>query len=95
MKFNETLFDDVSRVVSGAANALSSVREQVHTRRPFGGPFTMNAAPGAVTREEFEAVSAMAAKARASNEALLARIEALEAKLGKQSDIVTPGGDDI
>ena len=81
MKFNETLFEDMSRLASGAANALSSVREQVHMRRPLGGPFTMNAAPGSVTREEFEAVSAMAAKARATQDALLARIEALEAQI--------------
>jgi BMFP domain-containing protein YqiC len=35
-----------------------------------------------VKREEFEAVKAMAAKAREENEALSARIAALEAKLG-------------
>ena len=35
-----------------------------------------------VTREEFEAVKEMAAKARSENEALAARIAALEAKLG-------------
>lgn len=35
------------------------------------------------TREEFEAVREMAQKAREENEALKARIEALEAKLGK------------
>jgi BMFP domain-containing protein YqiC len=33
-----------------------------------------------VPREEFEAVKAMAAKARAENEALAARIAALESK---------------
>jgi BMFP domain-containing protein YqiC len=35
-----------------------------------------------VTREEFEAVRAMAAKAREENDALLARLAALEARLG-------------
>jgi BMFP domain-containing protein YqiC len=35
-----------------------------------------------VSREEFDAVKAMAAKAREENEALTARIAALEAKLG-------------
>ena len=35
-----------------------------------------------VPREEFEAVKAMAAKARAENEALAARIAALESKSG-------------
>ena len=36
-----------------------------------------------VTREEFDAVKAMAAKAREENEALAARVAALEAKLKK------------
>ena len=35
-----------------------------------------------VTREEFDAVRAMASKARDENDALLKRIEALEAKKG-------------
>ena len=35
-----------------------------------------------VKREEFETVKAMAARAREENDALLARIAALEAKLG-------------
>ena len=35
-----------------------------------------------VSREEFDAVKAMAAKAREENEALKARIDALEARLG-------------
>ncbi|MNF10971.1 Membrane fusogenic activity [compost metagenome] len=36
-----------------------------------------------VKREEFEAVKEMAIKARDENDALLARIEALEARLAK------------
>jgi BMFP domain-containing protein YqiC len=35
-----------------------------------------------VSREEFDAVKAMAAKAREENDALRARVVALEAKLG-------------
>jgi BMFP domain-containing protein YqiC len=35
-----------------------------------------------VSREEFEAAKEMAAKARAENDALAARVTALEAKLG-------------
>ena len=38
-----------------------------------------------VTREEFEAVRDMAVKAREENDALLARLEALEAKLPQAS----------
>ena len=40
----------------------------------------MGVAQGAVTREEFDAVRAIAQKAREENDALKARIEALEAK---------------
>ncbi len=39
-----------------------------------------------VPREDFEAVKAMAAKARSENEALAARIAALEAKLAAPAE---------
>jgi BMFP domain-containing protein YqiC len=38
-----------------------------------------------VSREEFDAVKTMAAKARSDNEALLARLEALEKALGTKA----------
>ena len=38
-----------------------------------------------VQREEFEAVREMAVKARAENKALAARIDALEARIGRNS----------
>jgi BMFP domain-containing protein YqiC len=38
-----------------------------------------------VSRDEFEAVKAMAAKAREENEELKARVAALEAKLGGET----------
>ena len=41
-----------------------------------------------VTREEFEVVKAMAAKARTEQEATAARLAALEAKLGQSSQKV-------
>ncbi len=81
MKLNDTLFEDVSRLANGAATALSSVREQIQSRRPF----MVNTPASGVTREEFEAVAAMAAKARATQDVLLARIEALEAQIKKDS----------
>jgi BMFP domain-containing protein YqiC len=36
-----------------------------------------------VSRDEFDAIKAMAEKARTENDALKARLDALEAKLGK------------
>ncbi len=72
MKINERLFEDFSRVASGAASTLSSLRDHIESRRPLSG---------AVSREEFEAVATMAAKARAAQEALEKRVAALEGKL--------------
>ena len=43
-----------------------------------------------VTREEFEAAREMAANARAENERLAARIEALEAALGARAGETAP-----
>ena len=48
-----------------------------------------------VTREEFDAVKAMAAKAREQNEKLEARIAALEAKLAQASPAAPTSGEPI
>jgi len=75
------LFDDLSRLITDAAGLAEGARREVETvvkaqlERLLAGM-------DVVTREEFEAVKDMAAKARSENEALAARIAALEAKLG-------------
>lgn len=80
MQSDRRLFDDLARVASGAAGALSGVREELETRlreqveRVLG---RMNL----VRREEFDAVQAMAAKARLAQEDLERRLIALEARL--------------
>ncbi len=80
MRFDNRLFDDVSRVATGAFSALSGVREEVESkmREQFE---RMLARMDLVTRWEFDAVAAMAAKARTEQEALAARVAALEAAL--------------
>jgi BMFP domain-containing protein YqiC len=81
MQSENRLFDDLARVATGALGALTGVRDEVETRlreqfeRVLG---RMNL----VRREEFDAVQDMAAKARAAQEALEARVAALEARLG-------------
>ena len=81
MQSENRLFDDLARVATGALGALTGVRDEVEARvreqfeRVLG---RMNL----VRREEFDAVQAMAAKARAAQEALEARVAALEARLG-------------
>lgn len=75
------LFDDLTRVASGALGALSGVRDEVETRMREQFERIL-ARMNLVRREEFDAVQAMAAKARAEQEALAARVAELEARLG-------------
>jgi BMFP domain-containing protein YqiC len=86
MQTQNRLLDDLARVAAGAVGGLTGVRHEVETRlreqfeRILG---RMNL----VRREEFEVVQAMAAKARAEQEALTVRLAALEARieeLGKE-----------
>jgi BMFP domain-containing protein YqiC len=80
MQSRSKVFDDVSQLMTNAMGVAQGAREEAQT--------AMNsmidrwlADRDFVTREEFDAVRAMAQKAREENEALKARIEALEAKL--------------
>ena len=79
MNAGNKIMDDMSKLMSNAMGvaqgakteaetALKSMMDRWLADREF------------VTREEFEAVQAMAQKARAENAALLKRIEALEGK---------------
>ena len=75
------LFDDLARVATGALGAITGMREEVETRlreqvERILGRMSL------VRREEFDAVQAMAAKARAAQEALEQRVAMLEARLG-------------
>ncbi|HEV2188449.1 MAG TPA: accessory factor UbiK family protein [Stellaceae bacterium] len=83
MQSQNRFFDDMARVAGGAASALSGVREEIEARLR-GQLERILAGMDLVSREEFEAVKAMAAKARAEQEDLLLRIAALEAG-GKRS----------
>jgi BMFP domain-containing protein YqiC len=80
MQSQNRFFDDLARVAAGAAGALTGVKDELQSRlrdqleRALAGM-------DLVTREEFEAVKAMAAKARAEQEALAKRLSALEARL--------------
>ena len=80
MQSQNRFFDDLARVASGAVGALSGVRGEVEARLRDQLERLL-AGMDLVTREEFEAVKAMAAKAREENESLRSRLEALEARL--------------
>jgi BMFP domain-containing protein YqiC len=75
------LFDGLSRLITDATGLAEGARREVETvvKAQFE---RLLAGMDVVTREEFEAAKEMAAKARSENEALAARVAALEAKLG-------------
>lgn len=80
MQSQNRFFDDIARVASGAVGALSGVRGEVEARLRDQLEKLL-AGMDLVNREEFEAVKAMAAKARDEQESLRSRVEALEARL--------------
>ena len=78
------IFDELAKLMTNAAGAAQGVRREVDTLVQSQMERVLNNME-LVKREEFEAVKAMAQKAREENEALSARIQALEAKLGLAS----------
>jgi|SRR5271156_1058844 len=81
MQTENRLFDDFAKMAGGALNVLTGFKtelEQIVRQQMEGWLSNLNL----VTREEFETVRQMAAKARDEQEALLARIAQLETKLG-------------
>lgn len=77
-------FDDLSRLMTSAAGVAQGARAEAETAMKSLLDRWL-ADSDLVTREEFDAVREMAAKARAENDALSARLAALEAKLAAQS----------
>jgi len=74
--------DGMARIFTDAAGAANTLKTEVETfvRQRME---KMVADMDFVPREEFEAVKAMAAKAREQNETLEARIAALEARVNE------------
>lgn len=79
MQSENRIFDDLSKLINGAAGTIAGMGRELEgnarerAREWIGGL-------DFVSREEFEAVKAMAAAARAQAEALEARLAALEGK---------------
>lgn len=85
MQTQNPFLDDLAKMAQGLVGGLSGLKHEIDTRvreqfERILGRMDL------VTREEFEVVKAMAAKARAEQETMAARLAALEAKLG-----ATPG----
>ena len=77
-------FDEIARLMNDAAGAASGVRREFDTIFRSQADRILHDLD-VVRREEFEAVKEMARLAREENEALKARVAALEAKLGAGS----------
>ena len=80
MQGQNRFFDDVARVASGAVGAITGVRGEVEARLRDQLERVL-AGMDLVSREEFEAVKAMAAKARDEQELLRRQLEAIETRL--------------
>jgi BMFP domain-containing protein YqiC len=80
MQTENPLLDDLARVATGALGALTGLRGEVEGRLRDQLERVL-ARMDLVTREEFDAVRAMAAKARLEQEALTQRLDAFEARL--------------
>jgi len=91
MQSENRVFDDIVKVLNGAAGTLAGVGREAgsgareRAREWLGGL-------DFVSREEFDAVKAMAAAARDENDVLKARLDALEAKVSAQSTVNAPLG---
>jgi BMFP domain-containing protein YqiC len=74
------LLDEFARLMTDAAGAAQGMKREVETLMKSQGEKILKDMD-VVRREEFEAVKAMAEKARAENERLEARLAALEGRL--------------
>ncbi|MEO1108825.1 MAG: accessory factor UbiK family protein [Pseudomonadota bacterium] len=82
MQTRNKILDDVSQLMTNAMGVAQGAREEAENAMKSMLDRWL-ADRDFVTREEFDAVRAMAQKAREENTALEARIAALEAKLDK------------
>ena len=84
MQTRNQRLDDLAQLMMNSMGVARSARDEFETVMK-GMLDRWLAGRDLVTREEFDAVRAMAEKARAENEALRARVEALETRKRKKS----------
>ena len=77
------VFDELGKLITDAAGAADGVRKEIEGIVRSQAEGVLNGLD-VVQREEFEAIKAMAQKAREENERLNERIAALEAALAKR-----------
>jgi len=88
MQTRNRLFDDVTKIAGGAVGTLAGAKREIEAlvRQQLEW---MLSSLDLVTRDEFDAVKEMAAKARSEQEDLAERLAALEAKTAPKKP-VTP-----
>ena len=82
MQTKNPILDDIAKLASGAAGTLHGMKGEVETALKARID-RMASEMDLVSKEEFDVVREMAQKARAENEVLSARLDALEKKLAK------------
>jgi BMFP domain-containing protein YqiC len=83
------ILDEFAKLMTDAAGAAQGVRREVETAFRSQAEKLLNSMD-IPQREEFEAAREMAAKARAENATLLARLDALEARIAALEGGETP-----
>lgn len=81
MQTSNRILDDLARVANGAVSTLVGIKNEIDALVRQRIERLLNDAD-MVPREEFDAVKAMAAKARTEQERLEKRVAGLEARLG-------------
>ena len=81
MQTRNKVFDDIAQLMTNAMGVAQGARQEAETAMKSMLDRWL-ADRDFVTREEFDAVRAMAQKAREENEALKARLDALEEDKG-------------
>ena len=90
MQSSNRLFDDVARLFTDAASAAQGVRREAET--VFKAQFErLIRDMDIATREEVEVLRDLVTALRSQNDALAARVSALEAKLGPDAAGTTGG----
>ncbi len=79
MQSQNKIFEDISQLMTNAMGVAQGAKDEAETAMK-GWVDRWMAERDFATREEFDAVRTMAQKAREENEALRARLDALEAK---------------
>lgn len=86
MQSEKHIFDDLAKMINGVAGTMAGAGREAEATmrermREWVGGLDL------ISREEFDAVKEMAAKARAENDSLLKRIVALEGKSASKKPV--------